>query len=194
MAAQRHPCGPLERPYDERCWPWFLRPTCPGIPPTIFNSGTQRLNRNNIDAKVNWNRNEKHQLWFKYSIMKALVTCEPSLGEAGGPGLCTGGGLGEGATQVQVATIGQTYTVSPKLPDRRTLGWTRFGQAVEPPDLGANFGSDVLGIPGTNGPDPLESGIAVFQHLRLHHVGQFGRLEPASAQRPVLHASTSTST
>src|SRR5262249_40916829 len=33
-----------------------------------FNSGTQRLNRNNLDTKVNWNRSPKHQLWFKYSV------------------------------------------------------------------------------------------------------------------------------
>ena len=36
-----------------------------------FKSATQRLNRNNIDTKVNWNRNDKHQLWFKYSAMTA---------------------------------------------------------------------------------------------------------------------------
>ena len=137
-------------------------PNLSGDTANFFNSGNQRLNRNNIDAKVNWNRNEKHQLWVKYSIMKALVTCKFSLGQAGGPGLCTGGGLGEGSTQVQVATIGQTYTVSPKFLIDATLGWTRFGQAVEPPDLGANFGSDVLGIPGTNGPDRLESGMPSF--------------------------------
>jgi hypothetical protein len=136
--------------------------TLPGDTANYFNSGNQRLNRNNIDAKVNWNRNEKHQLWVKYSIMKALVTCKFSLGEAGGPGLCTGGGLGEGFTQVQVATIGQTYTVSPKFLIDGTFGWTRFGQAVEPPDLGTNYGSDVLGIPGTNGPDRRESGLPFF--------------------------------
>src|SRR4029077_13876677 len=38
-----------------------------------YNSGTQRLNRNNLDAKINWNRNQKHQLWVKYSVMDALV-------------------------------------------------------------------------------------------------------------------------
>ena len=30
---------------------------------------------------------------------------------------------------------------------------------MKPPDLGTNFGLDVLGIPGTNGPDPRESGM-----------------------------------
>src|SRR6058998_3531515 len=61
-----------------------------------------------------------------------------------------------------VTAIGQTYTVSPKFLIDATLGWTRFGQNVKPPDLGTNFGSDVLRIPGTNGPDPRESGMPAF--------------------------------
>ena len=134
-------------------------PNQPGDTANYFNSGTQRLNRNNIDAKVNWNRNERHQVWVKYSVMDALVHGDFSLGAAGGSCLCAGGGLGDGSTLVQIAGIGQTYTVSPTLLIDGTFGWTRFGQAVEPPDLGTNFGSDILGIPGTNGPDPRESGM-----------------------------------
>ena len=107
---------------------------------------------------MNWNRNANHQVWFKYSAMDALVHGDFSLGEAGGDCLCAGG-LGDGSTLVQIAGIGQTYIVSPTLVIDGTFGWTRFGQDVEPPDLGTNFGSDVLGIPGTNGPDPRESGM-----------------------------------
>jgi len=136
-------------------------PNLPGDNDNYFNSGTQRLNRNNIDAKINWNRNERHQLWFKYSAMDALVHGDFSLGAAGGQCLCDGG-IGDGDTLVQIAGIGQTYTVSPTFLIDGTFGWTRFGQAVEPPDLGTNFGSDVLGIPGTNGPDPRESGMPPF--------------------------------
>ena len=51
------------------------------------------MNRNNVDAKVNWNRKDHHQLWFKYSVMNALVHGEPGLGKAGGPPLILGGGL-----------------------------------------------------------------------------------------------------
>ena len=134
-------------------------PNQSGDTANYFNSGTQRLNRNNIDSKVNWNRNERHQLWFKYSVMDALVHGDFSLGAAGGNCLCAGGGLGDGHTLVQIAGIGQTYTVSPTFLIDGTFGWTRFGQNVRPPDLGSNFGSDVLGIPGTNGPDPRESGM-----------------------------------
>ena len=126
-----------------------------------FNTATQPLTRNNYDFKVNWNRSERHQLWFKYSAMDALVKGDFSLGAAGGECLC-GGGLGKGSTLVQIAGIGQTYTVSPTFVIDGTFGWTRFGQDVEPPDLGTNFGLDVLGIPGTNGPDPRESGMPAF--------------------------------
>ncbi len=133
-------------------------PNRPGDTQNYFNQAVQPLDRNNIDAKVNWNRNERHQLWFKYSMMKAKVSGEFGLGDAGGPCLC-GGGLGTGSTLVQIAGIGQTYTVSPTFLIDGTFGWTRFGQDVEPPDLGTNFGLDVLGIPGTNGPDPRESGM-----------------------------------
>jgi carboxypeptidase family protein/TonB-dependent receptor-like protein len=133
-------------------------PNRDGDTDNYFNTATQPLNRNNIDAKVNWNRNERHQLWFKYSVMDALVSGDFGLGQAGGACLC-GGGLGKGHTLVQIAGIGQTYTVSPTFLIDGTFGWTRFGQDVEPPDLGSNFGLDVLGIPGTNGPDPRESGM-----------------------------------
>jgi hypothetical protein len=134
-------------------------PNQSGDTDNYFNSGTQRLNRNNFDAKINWNRNERHQLWFKYSVMDALVHGDFSLGQAGGQCLCAGGGIGDGSTLVQLGGIGQTYTVSPTFLIDGTFGWTRFGQAVKPPDLGTNFGLDVLGIPGTNGPDPRESGM-----------------------------------
>ena len=136
-------------------------PNLPGDIDNYFNSGTQRMNRNNLDAKINWNRSDKHQLWFKYSVMDALVHGDAALGKAGGNCLCDGG-LGDGHTRVQIATIGQTFTVSPNFLIDGTLGWTRFGQHVTPPDLGTNFGLDVLGIPGTNGPDPRESGMPAF--------------------------------
>ena len=50
------------------------QPNLDGDTDNYFNTATQPLNRNNIDAKVNWNRNERQQIWFKYSAMNALVT------------------------------------------------------------------------------------------------------------------------
>src|SRR5262245_43382683 len=137
------------------------RANLPGDTVNYFNLGTQRFNRNNVDGKVNWNRNAKQQIWGKYSIMEALVHGDFGLGAAGGSCLCDGG-VGDGHTRTQIAAIGQTYTISPNFLVDGTLGWTRFGQYVKSPDLGTNFGSDVFGIPGTNGSDPRESGMPSF--------------------------------
>jgi len=154
------------------------RPNQSGDLNNYFNLGTQRLNRNNLDAKVNWNRNEKHQIWVKYSVMNALVNGDFGLGEAGGECLCDGG-VGAGHTLVQLATVGHTYTVSPTFVVDGTLGWTRFGQNVQSPDLGTNFGSDVLGIPGTNGPDIRESGMPAFDFTDYSSLGNTEGWNPA---------------
>jgi len=147
-------------------------PNLSGDTLNYFNSSSQSVNRNNFDVKINWNRNEKHQMWFKYSIMRALVTCNPSLGlEAQGPGLCTGGGVGKGDTQVQLATIGSTYTFSPKFLFDGTIGITRFGQTVDPGNLDKQYGLDVLKIPGTNGTDKLEGGAPYFTVSDLTTMG-----------------------
>ncbi len=79
-------------------------PNQPGDNDNYFNTGIQRLNRSNFDGKVNWNRNERHQLWFKYSAMDALVHGDFSLGQAGGSCLCAGG-LGDGNTLRDAAAV-----------------------------------------------------------------------------------------
>lgn len=154
------------------------QPNLPGDLSNYYNASTQRLNRNNIDAKVNWNRTVNHQLWVKYSAMNALVHEDAALGEAMGPAL-GGGGVGNGHTLVQIAAIGQTYTVSPSFLIDGTLGWTRFGQNVRPPDLGKNFGKDTLGLPGTNGIDPRESGMPAFNFSDYTSLGNTEGWNPA---------------
>lgn len=136
-------------------------PNQPGDQNNYFNSDTQVFNRNNVDAKINWNRRDNHHLWFKYSVMDALVSTQPGLGKAGGPAL-SAGGLGKGNTLTQIAAIGHSLTLSPTFLIDGTLGWTRFGQDVAQPDLDTKFGLDVLGIPGTNGPDRREGGMPSF--------------------------------
>jgi outer membrane receptor protein involved in Fe transport len=130
----------------------------PGLTANYFASGTQAMNRDNLDAKVNWNRTNAHTIWGKYSVMDAQVNCAFALGAAGGPGLCDGG-PGVGNTLVQLATIGHTWTFSPAFLIDGTIGWTRMGQNVKGPDYGTNYGLDVFGIPGTNGPDVRQSGL-----------------------------------
>jgi hypothetical protein len=67
-----------------------------------FSSGTQVLNRDSYDLKVDWNRTDKHTIWVKYGRMDATVLCPNVLGDAGGGGLCLGGKAGHADTTVQM--------------------------------------------------------------------------------------------
>jgi hypothetical protein len=114
-------------------------------------SGAQRLDKNNFDTKVNWNRTTKNTIWGKYSIMQAKVGCDAAFGAGGGAALCpSGSNIGEGTLRTQVSTIGSTYIFSPTFLWDGLLGWTRQGQSITGFDYGHFIARD-LGIPGVNG-------------------------------------------
>ncbi|HWR49538.1 MAG TPA: TonB-dependent receptor [Bryobacteraceae bacterium] len=132
-------------------------PNQPGLSGNFYATDVQELDRNQFDAKVNWNRTSAHTLWTKYSIMQAPGRCRTAFGEIGGPGLCDTGS-GEGDNRAQLATIGHTLVLSPSTVLDGTFGFTRNRIDVTPPGYGRNTGLDTLGIPGTNGPDIRQSG------------------------------------
>lgn len=138
-------------------------PNLPGTANNYFASAPVTFDRHNADFKMNWNISQVSSLWGKYSMMESTVVGQPSLGAAGGTGLIAGGGMGTGHTLVQVAGAGYTRVISPSLVFDANFGFSRLGQNVKGADYGTNFGSDVLGIPGTNGPDPRQSGIPSFR-------------------------------
>jgi hypothetical protein len=154
-------------------------PNLPDTDNNFFNRAIQSMNRDNFDVKINWNSTEKFQMFGKYTIMDAQVTGQFALGPAGGPCLCDGG-AGVGDTVVQVATIGYTYTITPSFLYDATYGWTRMGHTSlgEDFELG-NFGSEVLGIPGVNGPDPRQAGMPRFIINGYTDLGQTSGWIPA---------------
>jgi Carboxypeptidase regulatory-like domain len=106
----------------------------------------RQVDRENYDAKVNWNRTSAHQLWFKFSHMRAVVD---DLTNYLGPDPNASGDGGN--TKVYQFTAGQTWTLGPTLLMDSTFGFSRQDQDVLGPDFNAgNFGLDILGIPGTN--------------------------------------------
>jgi hypothetical protein len=113
------------------------------------------VDRHNFDAKVNWNRTSAHQIWAKYSELSANVGNLFYLGVDGG---------GNGDTKVYQPTVGQTWTLSPTLILDSTFGFSRQKQNVQASDFNlGNIGTDVFGIPGTNGSDPRYAGFPQFQ-------------------------------
>jgi hypothetical protein len=106
--------------------------------------------RSQYDLKVNWNISATHQGWVKAGVMDAEVAGLVKLGFDE---------PGTGFTRVYAGAIGETWTVSPTMVLDATLGYTRLDQQVYNADFGTNWGSDVFGIPGTNGPDIRQSGM-----------------------------------
>jgi Carboxypeptidase regulatory-like domain/TonB dependent receptor len=152
-------------------------PNQPGTTSNYFSSGTQALDRDNIDAKIDWNRTQNHHIFGKYSVMKALVQCPFSLGPAGGAGLCNGNGAGTAPTLTQLATLGHSWILSPNLLVDQVLGFTRMGQHGTDSFYGQDIGLE-LGIPGTNGPDIRQSGFPIFNITGFSSLGQTANYSP----------------
>jgi hypothetical protein len=103
---------------------------------------TTDTRRNNFDAKINLNRTNAHQMWFKLSYMYADV---PDLWTFPAPE------VGGTVTRVYQPTFGQTWVLSPTLTFDSTVGVSILDQEAFAGDFPLGMvGTDVLGIPGTN--------------------------------------------
>jgi outer membrane receptor protein involved in Fe transport len=136
----------------------------PGVTDNYFASTPVSFNRDNYDAKVNWHISQKTNVWAKYSAMVSDAASAPALGAAGGPGLPWGNV--SGPVLGQLVTLAGTHVFSPTLIMDTNVGWTRMAAQTYGNDHGTNFGLDVLGIPGTNGPDLRQSGQPRFSFSR----------------------------
>ena len=58
----------------KRCCALIPQPNLTGDTNNFYNSAPKSFDRNNYDVKINWNRTANHQIWFKFSHMKADVT------------------------------------------------------------------------------------------------------------------------
>ena len=104
-----------------------------------FASGGPILSRNYLESKINYNVNDKEQVWGKYGRMWATSGGQGVFGIAGGPGL-PGSDPGLGDTLIQVGTIGHSHTFSPNLILDGVIGYERQGQHVTGNDYGTNYG------------------------------------------------------
>ncbi|HSU61975.1 MAG TPA: TonB-dependent receptor [Bryobacteraceae bacterium] len=130
-------------------------PNLPGVANNYAAASSPAINRFQYDAKVNWNRTDKHTIFVKYDNMFATSGGVGIFGVAGGP--APGSDPGLGRTSVQVASIGHTYVFSPTVVLDGNVGYQRMNQSVLGRDFGTNFSSK-LGIPGLNGQDIRDSG------------------------------------
>jgi hypothetical protein len=126
-----------------------------------FGSADYASTHHNIDTKVNYIPTDKSSIFARYSISPSNIFDPPGLGAAGGLTL-DGGQPGTAPGRVQSVGIGGTYTISPRLLVDGNVGYTRLRLGAQNVDIGKNYGTDVLGIPGTNGSYSLDGGYPSF--------------------------------
>ncbi len=155
-------------PIAKKIQQYYPNPNLAGAANNYFASAVPAFNRSYNDVKVNFSRNDKHQIWGHYGIMKALVVGTAIFGDGVGP--APGADPGTGDTKVQNTSIGHNYTISPTVLLDGVIGYQRQDQTVKGVDFGKNF-REILGIPGINGTDIRESG---FPNVVLNGYDDFG--------------------
>ncbi len=129
-----------------------------------FASGPFAFDRHQVDSKVDYNVNSKFNLIGTFGVLHYRTNVPTVFGETG-VGRPIGGSSnpGRGHGNTYRFTIMGTYTFTPNFLMDAHFGWARQGTASEQPGLGKNIGSEVLGIPGTNGSRAFESGWPTFE-------------------------------
>ena len=143
-------------------WP---EPNLPGVKNNYFSSGGFRFDRHTLDTKVNWNINQKFNVFGRFSVLHYSDFTPTIFQSTGAQGRPIGGSSnpGHGHGETYSTTFGATYAFRPNLIMDAYFGFTKQGTNSEQVGLGTNVGLDVLGIPGTNGTRKFESGWPEFQ-------------------------------
>lgn len=142
-----------------------------GVANNYFGVGNLRFNRDNVDLKINYAPSQRSTLFARYSAEPTSIFDPQELGAAGGPAFGPSGQPGNSTGLTQNISLGGTYTFTPNLLLDGNVGFVRQALAAEGTDIGKNNGLDVLGIPGTNGPDPRQGGFPFFAITGLATLG-----------------------
>jgi hypothetical protein len=142
-----------------------------GIADNYFGSGDLRLHRDSVDLKINYYPSNKSTIFGRYSAEPTFVFDPQVLGAAGGDAVGPTSQPGNAYGLTQSVGMGATYTFTPHLLFDVNVGFTRQRLAAQNTDINKNYGSDVLGIPGTNGTNPLQGGYPIFYLAGLADLG-----------------------
>ncbi len=151
----------------------------------LFVSGSRVFHRNQVDSKINYNVNSKFNLIGTFGMLHYINVSPTVFGVAGGgTDFGSGANPGKGNGNSYRVTVMGTYTFTPNLLMDAHFGWAQQGTNSVQNDLGTNIGSDVLGIPGTNGTRNFESGWPEFDISGWDTIGQVDNFMPYYRKDP----------
>ena len=130
----------------------------------LLRPGPFAYDRHQMDAKVDYNVNNKFNLAGTFGVLHYKTAVPTVFGDdAVGEPIGGSSNPGHGSGNTYRFTMMGTYIFTPTFLMDAHFGWAKQNTASEQPGLGTNIGSDVLGIPGTNGPRAFESGWPTFE-------------------------------
>src|SRR6478672_11706732 len=137
-----------------------------------FSQGPFESDRRQVDTKVDYNVNSKFNLAGTFGLLHFNTSVPTVFGdEAIGQPIGGSSNPGHGHGNTYRTTVMGTYIFSPTFLMDAHFGYAKQVTNSEQPGLGKNIGSDVLGIPGTNGTRLFESGWPTFQFEDFATVG-----------------------
>jgi len=145
----------------------------------IFGTGTFAYTRTASDTKITFIPNENTQIYGKYGISPYTGTDPQELGAAGG-GTFDGGQPGAAAGRAQNVGLGVSHVISARLVVDADFGYTRQvtgAQSTLDQKLG-DYGTSILGIPGTDGPGPNYEGQPAFDFTTFNGLGNTNGSNP----------------
>ncbi len=110
------------------------------------------------DNKITWHAHDNFNLFGSLSYFDFRTLHRTAYGDVIDGPRVGGGNAGDSWGYNARASTGANVIFSPTLLMDMFFGWTRQTTSVEQPGIGENYGTEFLGIPGTNGPNRFQSG------------------------------------
>src|SRR6185503_5307922 len=150
-------------------------PNLNSLTANLFAQGKYQFNSQKMDSKINWNASEKLTVFARGGIQDHHFESGPILGELlGAPFYSPASVAGPTYGTTGNMSAGATYVLKANLILDGNFGYTAYDANSQELGLGKNIGSEVLGIPGTNGTRDFESGWPRFSVSNYATMGAQG--------------------
>ncbi len=147
-------------------------PNREGFANNYYATAPYAYDKKTVDAKVNWNVNEKLTTYGRFSFLTYKQLNPGALGAADGVGTAPqGGNTGTASGETYGMTVAGVYTLTSNFVIDANVGYTKQGTNSEQGFLDQQIGLDVLGIPGTNGARDFENGWPRFRISGFANIG-----------------------
>ena len=148
-------------------------PNLEGLSNNFYATGPFTFDRRTIDTKINYNASPKLSMFGRFGMLHYSDYAPQVFGDAlGGPPISAfGGNPGHGQGNTYSLTAAATYVLTPTFVIDAYFGWTQAQTTSEQARLNEKIGTDILGIPGTNGIGKLKGGWPRFEIDNFTTVG-----------------------